>query len=164
MYHVRQNIDIWRGAIAACLFPILLGLCMFIVMISSVNAKEYWLTLPVILCFIFGTPIAAWLACRTLRKAKYPEHVSDWGLSCLTGFRGATIIHFWAALIHTIGNMLFSPNSVPAFMGFTEFIPNLLLIIVLHLLIWVIVTLPLSFLCGTIFWAVTATSNWRRAL
>ena len=163
MNNVMDNMDMWRGAIAACILPVLLGLYMFIAHMTSVNANDYWFTLPIIMCFIFGTPIAAVLACRTIRKAKYPDHVSDWGLACLTGLRGATIIHFWAALIHTTGNMLFGYKSVPEVGGLTEFVPNFLLVITLQLLIWVIVTLPLSFMCGTIFWAVTTLSCWRRA-
>lgn len=145
----------WRGAIAACLLPILLGLWMLIAHINAVNSKDDWFALPIILCFIFGTPIAAWLACRTIQKGKYPDFMSEWALACLAAFRGATIIHFWAALIHTTGNMIFSSNAAPVWVGVTEFVPNVLLVIVLQLLLWILITLPLSFICGTIYWGVT---------
>jgi len=143
------HIKMFPGAAAACALPMLMGLVGGFMHISSARRLDWIMTLPLSFCFLFGTPIAAWLACRHLRKAEDPEDISRW-LACFgAGFLGASIVHFSTALLQVI--IIGFGTSL----GPLEFLTILCAAAMIQLVLWLVITLPFTLLCATIFWWVT---------
>lgn len=155
MTKAGQIINMWPGAMAACALPMLLGLGVTLNVLSSGHRADWIFILPISLCFLFGTPLAAWLACRYLRRSKDPANIFRWGPSLGAGVLGASAVHFSAALFYMVGFIFLvsdkGSHSVRADEVFTVFLAS----VVLNLGLWVIVTLPFSLLCASIFYHVT---------
>ena len=149
MTNAVQDIKMLPGAVAACVLPMFLGLAVSVLEIFSTGRTDWIATLPLSFCFLFGTPIAAWLACRHLRKAEDPEDISRW-LACFgAGFLGASIVHFSTALLQVI--IIGFGTSL----GPLEFLTILCAAAMIQLVLWLVITLPFTLLCATIFWWVT---------
>lgn len=152
-----------RGAVWACVIPVGLGviglilLLKEVVLVASVNA-DYWsdifLSLPIIACFILGAPLSAWLACRSLKKIQAAEILSRWRSSASRGVLSASFVHLvWSSLY--IAGFLFFILKINSGSQRDSFSIMLLGFTATNLFIWLIITLPLSLLCSTIFWKIT---------
>ena len=150
MIDTKPNIKMFPGAAAACALPMTLGLAFSLVETFSGGHIDWLVTLPLSLCFLFGTPAAAWIACRYLRKTENPADLPGWGDCFGAGLLGATAVHASAALLHTI---LLGTSVVSA--PPQDFITILFVAALMHLGLWIIITLPFTLLCATIFWRVT---------
>ncbi len=156
-----------RGAIAACILPMMLGFIGLGFIIYDLMVYEqykylvrshHYVTRPTVACFILGTPLAAWMACRRLKKIDSQIKRGLWRSSAISGMLSATVVHIGAVLIFCVCLALFVDltgggyNSSQADVGFVEITFEML---VFNLIPWVIITVPLSLLCATIFWRVT---------
>ena len=157
-----------RGAIWACAIPMGLGFLGLILTLFSLpnnpaftrgqpfSSTGYFFTLPIVLCFIFGTPLAAWLACLRLRRVAELAKLQRWRMPAWWGLLSATAVHFGASLIYTIFAMaLFMADSGVAAAPENDAALLLFMSLMMNTMLWVIITLPLSLICATIFWRVT---------
>jgi len=159
-----------RGAIWACAIPVGLGviamIMMFITMAPlisrgvAIHDNSLIGIAPIIACFIFGTPLTAWLACRSLAKISSADRLSNWKSSASRGFLNASLVHFIWASLYTIGVAFVMLKSQQSFFpdvdqGFSMMGGIFVTALVMNLMAWVIITLPLSLLCATVFWKVT---------
>ena len=166
MKTVGQTIKMLPGAMAACVLPMVLGLFGAVDLFDSIdgNWRDYdavttqIIFLPIFICFVFGTPLAAWLACRGLRKNGAAEALSYWTASAAHGLWGATLVQISAAFLHILFLGVMSLIG-PSAMGFDQIVSGLgymfLVSLLCNLFLWVFITLPFTLLCATIFWIVT---------
>ena len=145
------HIKMFPGAAAACALPMLMGLVGGFMHISSARRLDWIMTLPLSLCFLFGTPIAAWLACRYLRISKDPAEISSWASCFGAGVLGASAVHLTAAL----GQILIFGIGLAARSDVSEFLTLLFFGGLIHLCLWAVITLPFTIFCVTIFWGMT---------
>lgn len=151
--HAGKTVKMLPGAVAACALPMGLGLLFTGLLLSGANRSDLVMGLPVALCFLFGTPLSAWLACRRLRKIKDPEKLSHWGISLVAGLKWSTIIHSTSALIYTFGFLVVTSDEYSG--GGNEAFSILFMSGFMNLFLWCFLTLPFALLCSTIFWGVT---------
>ena len=159
-----------RGAIWACVIPVGLGVIAAILLFLSLaplvstgaalTGDSLIVLAPILACFIFGTPLTAWLACRSLAKISSADRLSNWKSSASRGFLNASLVHFIWASLYTIGVAFVMLKSQQSFFpdvdqGFSMMGGVFVTALVMNLMAWVIITLPLSLLCATIFWKVT---------
>ena len=151
-----QNTDMLKGAIAACLLPMTLGaLGSFYIIASRIRGGLEFMTMPIALCFLFGTPVAAWLACRRLKKIEDPKILSLWRKSASNGILAALIVHFIAASCYSIYFGLTAAGKHLGGGSINEFFDVLLISLFVNIGLFTILTLPFALICATIFWAVT---------
>ena len=160
-----QETKMMRGAIWACILPMALGLfgLTFTLHIEpsfqtgrSFSDSLHFLTLPVVLCFILGTPLAAFSACLRLRQTISFEEWTSWQAAVGCALHSATRVHLWAAVIYTIIALLFFfPDGGTIEGGIIRMIFILIMSPLINLGLWGFLTLPLSLLCATIFHRVT---------
>jgi len=156
-----------RGAVWACALPLGLGLIGLAFFIHDLMAYQqprflvrshHYVTRPLLACFLFGTPLAAWIACSRLRKIQSVEKRRRWRSSAISGLIGSTLVHFGAVLIYSICVALFVDltgggyNQSQADVGIVEVVLEML---AFNLIPWILIILPLSLICATIFWRVT---------
>ena len=154
-----------RGAIWACAIPMTFGLIstFFILIDLPPNTRNQSFTtspsfyiLPIALCFLFGTPLAAWLACLRLKRIKDYEKLRRWRMPAWWGLLSATAVHFVAALFYTILTAGFLFQSYDQGAGYDQEVSLIIFMsAMLNAMLWVIITLPLSLICATIFWRIT---------
>jgi len=162
-----QNTKMLRGAIWACVIPVGLGLIglgftifdlMFYEQKKFIVRTHHFFTRPVVLSFILGTPLAAWIACRHLRTINSAEKLSRWRRSPFEGLVGATLAHFGAVCLYVICVWLFVDLTGGGYdmsqrdVGVLEIGFKML---TFNTVLWLFITLPLSLICATIFWRVT---------
>ena len=157
MIHAEHNTKMLPGAVAACVLPVGLGLLFTVGLLSSALHHELFMTLPIALCFVFGAPLSAWLACRRLQRRVDTKRLAPWRTSFAAGLKWSTLVHFGAALIYTIGFAVWvSHEAALSGRGLDE---DLFLIgfmsAYINVILWCILTLPFALICSTIFWAVT---------
>lgn len=160
-----QDTKMLRGAIWACAIPMGIGLIsLFFILIDlppngrhqNFESSLSFILLPIALCFLFGTPLAAWLACLRLRRVKDSAILRRWHMSAWWGLLSATAVHFGASLFYTILSMfLFFPNIGTSSPPDNDVVLIIFLSAMLNGMLWVTITLPLSIICATIFWRVT---------
>ena len=157
MVHAGQNTKMWPGAQAACVLPMGLGMLFTLFSLSLGRPGDLFMALPVALCFIFGAPLSAWLACRRLRKIKDVKRLSRWGVSFWAGLLWSSAVHFVAALIYTIGfTILTGQDSLQSGSGDdNEILLILFMAGYMNVLLWCVLTLPFALICASIFWRVT---------
>lgn len=169
--HAGQNTKMKRGAIWACAIPvglgvigaILLGMYLMQVVPSGAGIMENILvTVPIIGCFIFGAPLSAWLACRSLAKINDANRLSRWWASVVRGLLSASLVHLIWSGLYIAGFVIIIATSDPISWNSLQDNPGLgtmpaiiLGFVIMDLILWIIITLPLSLLCATIFWKVT---------
>ena len=110
-----QNTKMLRGAIWACALPVGLGVWGLILEIRRLPQRMSWeaflmdfqISLPVVFCFIFGTPLAAWLACCHLRKIENSTKLNRWRTSAWASLLGASLTHFSAAFAYSVWTYVF---------------------------------------------------------
>jgi hypothetical protein len=155
--HAGQNVKMMPGAVAACALPMALGLLFTGLILVGGNSNERFMTLPIALCFLFGTPLSAWLACRRLRNIKDPKRLSKWGVNFWAGLKWATLIHLSSALLYTLGFFVVTSldNDVMATAHENVIFSILFMSGFINAILWCVLTLPFSLLCATIFWRVT---------
>jgi len=149
-----QKTQMFRGAAWACALPVSLGLIILLFVLIDPNELSLILLLPISLCFIFATPLTTWLACRSLKRRDDAKYLSRWGSSFRAFFGYASLVQILTAGLYTAGFLIWAS----AFFGSeleTEVLTILGIALYLNFLIWVVVILPLSLLCATIFWRVT---------
>lgn len=163
--HAGQNTHMKRGAIAACVLPMGLGLLgLILIGLDSpftydnpyFSNSPHFMTLPIALCFFFGTPLAAWLACRRLRKITSIEKIRLWRTSAWRGLVCASAVQFVACVFYTFLSgkfFIYRPNEFER--TGDELFSLLFMSGFINAGLWVILTLPFSLLCATIFWRVT---------
>ena len=152
------------GAVWACAVPMGLGLIstFFILIDPSSNYPNRnsgdltIILLPIALCFLFGTPLSAWLACLRLRRVKDLVKLRRWRMSAWWGLVSATAVHFGASLLYSVlAGLFFFPNYDQAGTSESDMALIIFMSLMLNGMLWVIITLPLSLICATIFWRVT---------
>ncbi len=151
-----QNTDMLKGAIAACVLPMTLGAlgCFYLVGSGPFTMFGFMLW-PIALCFLLGTPVAAWLACRRLKKIEDPKILSLWRKSASSGILAASIVHFIAASGYTL-YFVFTVADTHNGAGLAnEFFDFLLISLITNIGLFTILTLPFALICATIFWFVT---------
>lgn len=143
------------GVVAACILPVSLGVMGLFEALDSGNNYdeiEYHIFLPIVLCFTFGTPIAAGLACRQLRHNHGPY---DWRECLGAGVGAASAVHFLAVLLHILILSGFAAGT----QGFSEKITFAFMMLMIsgliNIFLWAFVTLPFSLFCATVFRGVT---------
>ena len=156
-----------RGAIWACVIPVgigLIGLGLIIVDLMYFQQKRYlvrthhYVTRPIVACFIFGTPLAAWIACLRLRKIQSAKRLRRWQSSALSGLIGSTLVNIGAVCLYAIFVALFvdlTGGGYDQSQPDGEILKIMFGFLAASIIPWVIITLPLSLLCATIFWRVT---------
>lgn len=159
-----QSTNMRAGAIWACALPITLGVIGIILLIPTVSPLPwgkafigplYFIILPILACFSLGSPLAAWLACRQLHKISDVEKIWWWQTSAWQGLKAATWVHFIAALFYSLAFAIyFLLESKTPGSNLSQFATLLLTSAMINLCLWVIITLPLSLVCATIFWRV----------
>ena len=151
-----QNTDMLKGAIAACLLPMTLGaLGSFYIIASRTRGGLEFMTMPIALCFLFGTPVAAWLACRRLKKIENPKILSLWRKSASSGVLAALSVHFITATCYSLYVAIMSSNISGTGATYAAFSETLLVSLIINIGLFTILTLPFALICATIFWAVT---------
>jgi len=162
-----QKIDMRRGAILACAIPVGLGIIGLIFILYDLTyfqqkrfivRTHHYFTRPIVACFILGTPLAAWIACSRLREIGSSGKLSQWRTSAFAGLIGSTIVHIGAVVLYGLCVALFVDLTGGGYdkkQPDGEVLKIICGMLVGNIVPWVIVTLPLSLLCSTIFWRVT---------
>ena len=157
MMKAGQEMKMMPGAVAACFLPVGLGLLFTVFLLSSGSAADLFMTLPISLCFVFGTPLSAWLACRRLRKIDDANRLSRWGTSFWAGLLWSSVVHFAAAFIYTVGFMFWAArdaaiNEVP--IG-EDLFSIFFMSAFINLMLWGVLTLPFALISASVFWRVS---------
>ena len=115
--------------------------------------------------FIFGSALSAWLATRRLKRIESLEKLKRWRTSFTAGLVAASSVHLVSTLLLLAFQLLlvyFLKNSDAGFGGIfnatydADYILSMLVVLSSAcLILWFIITLPLSLICATIFWRVT---------
>ena len=165
--HVGKNTKMLRGAVWACVIPVglgLIGLAFIIYDMTFFQQKKFlvrthhYVTRPVVACFIFGTPLAAWVACWRLRKIDSISKLRRWRSSAAAGLIGATLVHIAAVVLYSVYVALFvhlTGGGYDMSQPDGEILKIVFGMLAGNLIPWAIITLPLSLICATIFWRVT---------
>jgi len=155
--HAGQNTKMKRGAVWACAIPMGLGVIAVILFVTGVvqwtpnRGGTYWRNLPPEWVLAYGLilvpPLSAWLACRSLAKIESVERISRWRSSAVRVLLSATFVQFLLTALYNFGLYVFSVNRAilvvePIIVGW----------LVKNLICCLLITLPLSLLCATIFW------------
>ena len=144
----------WPGAVASCVLPVGLGLIFTGVFMLPAHQSALFMSLPISLCFVFGAPLSAWLACRRLRSIDDLSRLSRWRTSFWAGLMWSSAVHFGAAFLYTIGFMILVTSQGGS--GSDDQIAMTLLFSTnINLMLWCVLTLPFALTCSTIFWAGT---------
>ena len=167
--HAGRQTQMRRGAIWACVIPVGLGLIALV--ITAIFLRDFAATkgvgvmgvalasFGIISCFIFGTPLAAWIACRSLAKIEPAEKLSRWRSSAVRGLWSASLVQFVWASFYTFGLIADSSGNVTLDFsvdyGAAWVLRQFMASMWLNVFVWILITLPLSLICATIFWRVT---------
>jgi hypothetical protein len=151
-----QQINMVPGAIAACALPMSMGVLGLYFSFQPAEQYQLILTLPIVLCFIFGTPLTAWLACRYLSKIEDAGHLSRWITSVFSGAKYASLVHLFSATLYTLGVAvwLMGISGVGA-VHIKDAGEIVTASIMINIPLWICVTIPLSLICSTLFWVCT---------
>jgi len=140
-------------AVCASVLPMTLGIiglyfCFVPTDIGREFYHEYIFSIPIALCFTFGTPIVAWLSCRGLaERVKAKNHAPIKFISAaFQAVKNSFFVHLIAFLIHVTLISIF-----PDWAGPTLFFDALIIGGLINLVLYAIVTLPLSIFCAAIF-------------
>jgi len=155
--HAGQIVKMKPGAVVACALPMGLGLFFTGLLLAGGNQSDLFMSLPVALCFLFGTPLSAWLACRRLRKIANPARLRRWGTVFWAGLKWSSFVHFMSALIYTIGFLVVTSSQYDQVgaSGGNEAFSIFFMSGFMNAMLWCILTLPFALLCASIFWRVT---------
>lgn len=153
--HAGQNVKMMPGAVAACVLP--MGLLFTGLILAGGHSNERFMTLPIALCFLFGTPLSAWLACRRLRNIKDAKRLKRWGTIFWAGLKWSSLVHIGAATLYTISFSVVRLNEMGAVsaLGGDELFSIAFMSGFINAMLWGVLTLPFALLCATIFWRVT---------
>ena len=145
------------AAFFACLVPIslgFLGLVLSAIPTVFIRAvfQDFMFTVPISLCFAFGTPIVAWLSCRALRRRAALQNAAP---SNKVGFQFLEVwpaalkysfyVHAAAFFTHLL---LLNAVLKGGLYGFALF---LMFGGLLNLILFLVITLPFSVFCAAIF-------------
>lgn len=159
------------GAIAACVIPMAIGISMITPFIevyiwdchapgrpgkcwspNHYTRNNIWAG-PTGLTFIFGTMFTAYFsAVRVSKKSKLGVLKSKWSIIKI-GLKWATLVHFIAAIFYFI-YLVYEYSSPNTPIIDEDYVMVLGIGSFLHGILWVIVTLPLSIMCSSIFYYV----------
>jgi len=157
MMQAGQNTDMRRGAVAACVIPMGLGLLSLISLLISPNFSGpfHYSVFPI--SFLFVAPLTAWLACRRLKRLSDLKQLSRWRTSFFAGLGSASLVQFTiAAILTTILLIVVMIGGLRDGASWYYIIGNSL---VYNGSFWLLLTLPLTVICTTIFWCVTKFSE-----
>jgi len=156
-----------RGAVWACAIPMGLGFLFLLQTLFEASASQsgsdtvdvFLIMGPILFCFIFGTPLSAWLSCRSLKKIEGLKELTLWRNSAKRGFLSATFVQISVAIVH-VGLVSAYLSGLEADQSWKtnqdDGLAEILMVsIIFNFMLWVIVTLPLSLICATIFWRIT---------
>lgn len=161
--HAGKQVKMQRGAFWACAIPVGLGLVGLIIILMAalhrlsleVNDPDLDLGLlmisPIVALFILGPPLAAYLTGRSLTKITSAEKLSRWRSSAGRGVLFGALIHVVWAILYTIG-----AKSISTSAEYDDWLVVIGVSVILNIGVWCLVILPLSLICATIFWRVTA--------
>ena len=151
-----QNTEMMKGAVAACILPMSLGALGCFYLVGSGPFRTFGFMLwPIALCFLLGTPVAAWLACRRLKKIEDPKTLSLWRKSASSGILAALTVHALAASCYSLYFSISTASQNTGAVSFNEFHELLLVSLIINIGLFTILTLPFALICATIFWFVT---------
>jgi len=164
-----HHIRLLPAATAACLMPMVLGAFSLALMLQnlavfqtgrSFSDSPYFMTLPIVLCFLFGTPLAAFMACVRLGDIGNLGHRRLWQRAVRFGVQSATSVHVWSALLYTImALMFFFPKGGTLEGLIIQVIGVFFISAILNGLLWLVITLPVSLFCATLFWLAAKSSK-----
>jgi hypothetical protein len=126
------------GGLASCAIPIIIGIWIWQTMPTRTDKI---LLMPIALTFVFGSVVAAWLGCFKV----YLDNDNGFAEPLVfvrIGVKSATLVHVGAGILHLfiIGNGTLEDIMLLLTIGF-----------IIHIFLWVLITLPLSMLCGWVF-------------
>ena len=155
--HAGQTVKMMPGAVAACVLPMGLGLLFTAMLLAGGNRNDLFMSLPVALCFLFGTPLSAWLACGRLRTIEDPARLKRWGVSFWAGLKWSSLVHFFSASIYTFGFLTVTSSDYETMgaSGGNEAFSIFFMSGFMNAMLWCVLTLPFALLCSTLFWRVT---------
>ena len=141
------------ATVGAATLPTLFGLvglyfCFVPTEIGRSLYNDYFLTLPIALCFTIGTPLVAWCSCISLEGDVVDEDVKRFRLLSvgLVAVKYSFIVHGLAFLIHvTIFSILMGGDRLEIF-SLSLFFGG-----IINAALFVLVTMPLSVFCSAIF-------------
>jgi len=169
---IENEIKILPSATVACLMPMMLGAFVLAIMLQNIavfqtgrsfSESPYFMSLPIALCFLFGTPLAAITACVRLGNIRNLGNRRLWQRVTQLGVQSATSVHIWSALIYTIiALMFFFPDGGTPEGLAIQWIGVLIISAIINALLWAIITLPCSLFCTTLFWLAvkSSTEKW----
>ena len=159
--HAGQQTNMKRGAIAACVLPMALGVFGLLATFQNLSTfytgrsfsdSPHFFTLPIVLCFLFGPPLTAYLACSHLKKIRNLEQLRRWQTTTGRAVLTATSVHFWSALVYTIIALIFFFPDGDSMEGVVIGVIGVLIMSgLINLILWVIITLPFTLFCTIIF-------------
>ena len=142
----------WSAA-GACLVPIAVGLiglyfCLVPTELGANLYQDYLISLPIMTCFVLGTPIVAWLSCRRLARN---ASLGQGDVFKVYGIWPSALKYSF--YVHAIGFFItLIAFSVLSGEGFLDvFGVGLIWGGIINAVLFVIITSPLSFFCSAIF-------------
>jgi len=148
-----QKIKMFPAAAAACVLPMFFALAgLFIV---PNYPFDIVVIKPILIGVLFGSPFAAWLACRFLRGVQSSSVTYRWRSCCRAGVVAATITQLMGGLFYTC---LLAIAFVADTHRISDFFMVLHYSVLIQACLWLLGTLPVALSCGSIFWAVTKLS------
>lgn len=158
--HAGQHTDMKRSAIWACAIPMGLGIIAVTLFVTGVvqwtpnRGGMNWSYLPPEWVLAYGLilvpPLSAWLTCRSLAKIKSVERISHWRSSAARVLLSAVLIQLVLTALYTFGTYAASVNRDLLVVD-----PIIFRWLFKNLICWLLITLPLSLICATIFWRIT---------
>jgi len=158
-----QNTKMLRGAVWACVLPVSLGLLALFFTITDDDDASFYAFVTIALCIIFGSMLVAWLACRRLKRINDHNRLKRWKTSAKTFLFCASCVHLIIAIISGIIVALILDSregpvftvTGPDFSDRSHFLNFFLWHEIRNVILWVLLTIPLSLICATVFWRVT---------
>jgi hypothetical protein len=136
------------GGICAAMVPVSIGIALLIRTIKMDDPDDWFIYSPIIISFIFIAPIVASICVRHLKK-NAPVNRED---ILTTSFIKSTKANFWTAIVY---NVIFTIILLVAGGHPNTHFKDIALFFfgssIVQAILWLIVTIPLSFICAIIF-------------
>ena len=170
----KQITIYWLGGICATLIPVIIGITLLVIPTiiddklscrRTLNNRTYledfycffgeeyyyFLLSPIFLSFIFVAPLVAFICVSKLLD----EVEIEWGDIFRVSMSKSTLANLWVAAIYNIGLILIvlytAVTSPVGLRAFYVFFIILVITIIIQFILWLLLTLPLSLICGGFF-------------
>jgi len=117
-------------------------------------SEGYMLWFPIAACFVLGTPFAAILACRDIRKKenKFIGTGFEYFEIANIAAKASAYVHFVAALVFAVIIILLDEPSPDLIDFFAVFGLYIFFGSIPHLILYVFITAPFSHFCAFVFY------------